>query len=425
MHHKDNLQATYLALTCSTALLMAHSTTQASGFAIPELNIPGLATSNALVANPETLGAIAYNPAAMSFHEGSSATFGTILVLPDLTVDTGSGGVDSEGNDLLALPVISSHDTLNEEWSLGIAVNAPFGLETEWEVDTYNHQYPIGSFIPTKTKLEIIAFSPSVAYKLNDQASLAIGVDYYWMKRVIFNSVLNDGNAYPGFNLKGDGRGVGFNLGGMLVVDRWSFGANYHSSSKIKVDGKLDDDAGVLPSTLSDDATASLEVPWRFQIGARYKATEKLGVEFDYTRTGWNTFDSLEVKDEEYSSTIFTSINNFENATAYRLGATYDFTQATQLRIGYSYDETPQQAEYFSPRVPDADRQLFSLGVGHTIDDGWTFDVAYMYVQFDERTIDSDRTAVLGEEMNGSTAVNGTYDSNVHLFGLSVTKTFM
>ncbi|MCG7940076.1 MAG: OmpP1/FadL family transporter [Candidatus Thiodiazotropha lotti] len=425
MHHKNKFQATTLAVACSSALLMASSGVQASGFAIPELSIAGTATSNALVANHEILGAIPYNPAAMSFHEGSSVSLGTNLVLPDLSVDTGSGTVDSEGNELVAVPAISAHDTLNEEWSLGISVNAPFGLETDWETDTYSDQYPLGSFMPTQTKLEIVAFSPSASYKLNDQAALAIGVDYYWMREVLFNSVLNDGGTYPGFNLEGDGQGVGFNLGGLLVVDSWSFGLNYHSSSKIKAEGTLDDDVGVLPSTLSDEVTATLELPWRLQVGARYEATEKLAIEFDYTRTGWNKFDTLEVKNEQFGSNIFTSVNDFDNASAYRLGVTYDFSKATQLRIGYTYDETPQKEDYFSPRVPDADRQLYSLGVGHTIDDGWTFDVAYMYVDFDKRTINSDKAAVVGEELNGTTAVNGTYDSSVHLFGLGVTKTFM
>lgn len=425
MHHKLKFKATKLGLACSSALLMANSTVQASGFAVPELSIAGLATSNALVANSEVLGAIAYNPAAISFHEGSSVSLGTLLIQPDLTADTGSGTVDSDGNDLVAAPAITAHSTLNEEWGIGIAINAPFGLESEWDTETFSDQYPMGSFIPTKTLLEIAAFSPSASYKLSDQASLAVGIDYYWMKTVEFNSVLNDGSNYPGFNLEGDGSSVGFNLGGMLVLDSWSFGASYHSSSKIKVEGTLDDQAGVIPASVGDDVTATLELPWRLQVGARYEATEKLGIEFDYTRTGWNKFDTLDVKSDKYGSTIFTSVNNFENASAYRLGVTYDFTQATQLRIGYTYDETPQKDEYFSPRVPDADRQLFSLGVGHTISDGWTFDVGYMYVQFDERTIESDQAAVAGQELNGTTAVNGTYDSSVHLFGLGVTKTFM
>ncbi|MET0066386.1 MAG: outer membrane protein transport protein [Candidatus Thiodiazotropha sp.] len=424
MHPKSLSHAICLAISCGSALFISTSA-HASGFAVPEMNVTGLATSNAMVANPNSLGAISYNPAAMAFHEGSHVTLGTILIQPDMAVDTGAGSTDSDANDLVAAPAISAHSQVNDDWSLGIAINAPFGLETEWDTDLYSGQYPAGTFMPTNTKLEIAAFSPSAAYQFNDQASVSFGVDYYWMKKVEFNSALNDGNAYPGFNLKGDGRSVGFNLGGLVVLDKWSFGASYHSSSKIKAKGTLDDEAGVLPGNLSDNVTATLELPWRLQIGARYQAMEKLGVEFDFTRTGWNTFDELVVKNEEYGSTIFTSQNYFENSNAYRLGMTYDFTTATQLRIGYTYDETPQQDENFSPRIPDADRQLYSLGVGHTFAQDWTVDVGYMYVKFDDRTIDSDTPAVAGQELNGTTAVNGTYESSVHLFGLSLTKTFM
>jgi long-chain fatty acid transport protein len=424
MHPKSSLShAVYLAIACGSTILV-NSSAQASGFAIPEMNITGLGTSNALVANPDSLGAISYNPAAMSFHEGGHINLGTLLIQPDLAVDTGSGTTDSDANDLVVAPAISAHDQLNEDWALGIAINAPFGLETKWNTEVYGNQYPVGSFMPTTTKLEIAAFSPSLAYKVNDQASLAFGVDYYWMKKVEFNSAMNDGGNYPGFNLEGDGRSVGLNLGAMLVLDKWSFGASFHSVSKIKAKGTLDDEVGVLPSNSSDRVTATLELPWRFQIGARYQVMEKLGVEFDFTRTGWRTFDELVVKNEEYGSTIFTSKNYFENANAYRLGITYDFTPATQLRIGYSLDETPQTDEYFSPRIPDADRQLFSLGIGHSFADGWSVEVGYMYTQFDDRTIDSDKQAVASEELNGTTAVNGSYESSVQLFGMGITKTF-
>ncbi|MCU7905125.1 MAG: OmpP1/FadL family transporter [Candidatus Thiodiazotropha sp. (ex Epidulcina cf. delphinae)] len=420
-----HFRSSCLALLCGSTLVALNQSARASGFAVPELSIAGLATSNAMVANPDSLGAIAYNPAAMSFHEGSSAAAGVILVDPGLRVDTGSGNIDSDGNDVVAIPVLSAHDQLSEVWALGISVNAPFGLETDWALETFDGQYPAGSFIPTKTKLEVVAFSPSAAFKLNRQASLSFGVDYYWMREVIFNSKLNNQSTYPDFNLEGDGRSVGFNLGALLVVDNWSFGGSYHSSSKIKAEGTLNDEAGVLPANLSNNVTATLELPWRLQIGVRNQTTDKLAVEFDYTRTGWNTFDTLEVKNEEFGSTIFTSVNAFENANAYRLGATYDYSDTTQLRVGYTYDETPQRDEYFSPRVPDADRQLFSLGIGYMLNNGWTIDAGYMYVKFDERTIDSPTPAVAGQELNGTAAVNGSYDSSVQLLGFGVTKRFM
>ncbi|MBV2096824.1 MAG: porin, partial [Candidatus Thiodiazotropha sp. (ex Codakia orbicularis)] len=285
--------------------------------------------------------------------------------------------------------------------------------------------------IPTQSKLEIIAFSPSVAYKINDKASLSGGVDYYWMREVIFNGDINAGmpGSNPAADLEGDGRGVGFNLGFMVDQGDWSFGASYHSEANIPVEGRVDLPAGALPSFFSNRVDAELTVPWRLQVGVRNQTTQKLAIEFDVTRTGWSSFDKLVVDHDQYDVNIVTSNNQWDDANAYRIGISYDFTQATQLRIGYTFDETPQDDDFYSPRIPDADRQLFSLGVGHTLTNGWTVDVGYMYVKFDDRTLDIDPTFVHAApdaaETNGTSAVNGDYESSVHLFGIGVKKSFM
>jgi long-chain fatty acid transport protein len=425
MQDNRTLSRSLLSLACGATLITAHSTAQASGFGIPELNITGLALSNALVANPDLQAAIAYNPAAMAFHEGNSAALGIVLIKPDLTVDTGSGSVDSQANDRVDIPSVTVHATLSESWAIGIAVNAPFGLETDWLAGTFDSQYPPAGNIPTNSKLEIVAISPSLSYKINNNLSLAGGVDIYDMRSVIFNSDVNAGTpgANPSVNLKGEGRGAGINLGLMVKQGNWSFGGSYHSEARIPVEGIIEAPSG------SADVNSELKLPSRLQLGIRHQTTEKLGIEFDFTRTGWSSFDQLAVDENRYGTTLVTSTNNWEDANAYRLGATYDISQATQLRAGYTFDETPQEDTFFSPRVPDADRQLFSFGIGHTLNNGWTIDAAYMYVKFDDRTLNIDpsfaHSAPHTGETNGTSAVNGTYKSSVHLLGLGFTKTFM
>ncbi len=430
-HFTKSLQLTQLALACGAAMLTLNHTTQASGFAVPELNTTGLALSNAMVANPDSLSAIAYNPATMAFHDGSTVELGGILVKPELSVDTGSGSVDSDGNDAVMIPNLSAFAKLNETWALGITFNIPFGLETDWPAGTFDSQYPPGATIPTKSKLEVLAFSPNLAYRISDSTSFSAGVDYYWAREIIFNGDINAGmpGSNPKADLEGDGRGVGFNLG--IIVDQgaWSFGGSYHSKADIPVDGTVELPAGALPSFISNKINSELTLPWRLQLGVRNQATEKLAIEFDITRTGWSSFDQLVVDQNQYGINIITSNNQWEDVNAYRVGISYDFTQATQLRIGYTYDETPQEDKFFSPRIPGADRQLFSMGVGHTLNNGWTIDAGYMYVMFDDRTVDIDPAFVHAapntSETNGTSAVNGKYESSVHLFGIGIKKSFM
>jgi long-chain fatty acid transport protein len=429
MHDNKTLTRSLLTLACGAALTTVNTTVLASGFAVPELNVAGIALSNALVANPKDQAAIAYNPAAMSFHEGSSVSLGAMLVQPDLSVDTGSGSIDSKADDVVAIPSISAHITLSETWALGVAVNAPFGLETEWAPGTFDSQYPGGSTIPTQSKLEIVAISPSFAYKVNDDVSLAAGIDVYDMREVIFNGDINAGSpgSNPSADLKGDGHGVGFNLGLMVRQGDWTFGGSYHSEANIAIEGEVSLPAGALPSFLSNDVNADLKLPSRLQLGVRNQTTEKLAVEFDFTRTGWSSFDKLVVDQDQIGTNIVTSYNNWDNANAYRLGVTYDISAETQLRAGYTFDETGQSDDFFSPRIPDADRQLFSFGLGHTFSNGWTLDASYMYVKFDDRSINQTtaHTGALAGETNGTPAVNGDYESSVSLLGLGLTKKFM
>jgi long-chain fatty acid transport protein len=425
MHDIKTYSRSLLSLACGTTLIAVHSTIQASGFAIPEMNIAGMALSNALVANPDAQAAIAYNPAAMSFHDGNSAAFGVIPISPDLSVDTGSGSVDSEANDTVAIPTVTAHATLSETWALGMSVNAPFGLETDWPAGTFDSQYALGAYIPTRSKLQIVAISPSLSYKINDNTSFAGGVDLYDLREVIFNSVVNAGTpgSNPTVNLNGEGRGVGLNLGLLVRLGSWSFGGSYHSEARIPIEGTIE-----APS-LSTTVEAEFKVPARLQLGVRHQTTEKLGIEFDFTRTGWSSFDQLVVDETSYGENLITSTNNWDDVNTYRLSATYDISQATQLRVGYTFDETPQDDTFFSPRIPDSDRQLFSLGIGHTLNNGWTIDAAYMYVTFDDRTMNIDsgfsHSAPYSGETNGTSAVNGSYESSVHLLGLGVVMRFM
>ena len=429
MHHNKTFTRSLLTLACGAALTAVNPAAQASGFAVPELNVAGIALSNALVANPDSLAAIPYNPAAMAFHEGKSISLGAMLVKPDLSVDTGSGTVDSEANEVVGIPSVVAHMTLTETWALGVAVNAPFGLETEWEPGTFDSQYPLGSTIPTQSKLEIVAISPSFAYKVNDDVSLSGGIDIYDMREVIFNGDINAGapGSNPAADLNGDGRGVGFNLGLMVRQGNWTFGGSYHSEANIEIEGEVDLPAGALPAFADNKVNADLRLPYRLQLGVRNQTTDKLAIEFDFTRTGWSSFDTLEVNHDTFGFNIVTSVNDWDDTNAYRLGVTYDISPETQLRAGYTFDETGQKDDFFSPRVPDSDRQLFSFGLGHTFANGWTLDASYMYVKFDDRKVNQTalHTGDLAGETNGTPAVNGDYESSVSLLGFGVTKKFM
>ena len=431
------------AMVCGTlagglGLLLDIPPGMASGFSVPELSALGTGTANAVVANPEETGAFPYNPSAMGFHDTSSIALGTVLINPEFDVTTDSGNHHSQGSDWFVVPIVQLALKLQDKWRLGIGVSAPFGLETRWAFGTFPKlsgtfelptqlpppfpavvTLPTGNQ-PTDSKLEAVTFTPTLAYKVNEDLSLALGLDYYKAREAILNSQIT--------RLEGDGDALGWNASLLYRHDAWSLGASFHSAVTLDIDGWYEPlapavvDLGVLKA--GQRASLDLDLPWRLQLGIRYAFNDALAVEFDWTRIGWSEFDRLDV----FGSTdglIASDVNKWNDANAYRFGLTYEVRPTTQLRFGYSYDETGQNDTHFSARVPDNDRHLFAIGVGEDLGQGWALEAAYMYVTVEERRI---RSTIpyrqLGDEVNGSDALDGDYSSSVNLLALEVRKTF-
>ncbi|OOZ37221.1 OmpP1/FadL family transporter [Solemya velesiana gill symbiont] len=419
MSSTHNFALRTLAVACGLALAGLSQQAAASGFAVPEISITGLGTSNALVANPDELGAVPYNPAAMTNHP-TSISFGAMAVAPSLEVTTATTGThESQGSDIIGIPQFQGTYRYNDKVAFGLGVSAPFGLESIWDADAPTYTNPVfaglGPFHPTESKIETVDINPTLAFKLDENTSMAVGLDYYWIKTIVFNA--------PLVQIKGDGGGWGMNVGLLYEQDRWSFGFNYHSSSEVTVKGSANDIA-----TNSARAWGDLTIPWRLQTGVRYEATDKLALEFDITRTGWDSFNVLQINHSGglVAPSPIESNNHWEDANAYRIGATYDLNAKTQLRFGYTYDETGQPDLAFSPRVPDSDRHLFSIGVGHDYGNGWSVEGGYMYVKFEDRNFRGAATTpwIGASDFNGSNRFDGDYESSVHLVGIGLSKTF-
>ncbi|MFP4601397.1 MAG: OmpP1/FadL family transporter [Halochromatium sp.] len=435
MPRKRNRRWSHRVTACTLLGVCVSSNLSASGFAVPELSAMGIATANALVANPVDRGAVPYNPAALAFHDESWLSVGSLLIGPAFSVDTRTGSGDSAGADWLAAPMLQAAIRLDERWSAGLSVNTPFGLETRWKTGTFaplTASIPLpappagpggsvpASPQPTQSTLEILDVVPTLTYALSDTFAIAAGADIYWVKSAKLNSSITQ--------LEGDGLGLGFNLGALYAQGPFSAGVNVHSGATINVTGSY----SVLNPTLlvigalppSQTAELDLDLPWRLQLGARYALTPALAVEIDWTRNGWSSFERIRVTGDRDGAILLEDRNEWEDANAYRLGITYQPRERTQLRFGYSYDETPQGDAHFSARVPDHDRHLFGIGIGHHLGDGWQIEASYMYVRFEEREYRSETPYLGGAEINGSEAIDGDYEASAHLIGLAVSKSF-
>ena len=415
MYYKTHILQTITFLCCGVFTL----STTASGFRLPELSITGTALSSAVVANPDLTGALPYNPATMAFQKEGQVIAGVVFIQPDISVNPDLGTAsDSQGDDTHPAPNVFVTKHINNDWSWGVGINAPFGLETKWKDETFStFAGGADALEPEHSKIKMVNINPNVAYQLNANTSVAFGLDNYRVLDLIFNT--------QAIKISGDGQDYGWNIGLLHAQSNWSLGLSYRSSVKVTLSGTVD--ATGAGSTKSN-AEAEIEFPSLLQIGARYKIDNKLAIEFDIEKTGWSSFDTIEI---DHSSpglpNPINGDNNWKNAIAYRLGGTYELSPTNQLLFGYALDETPGDDNFFSARVPGNDRQTLSLGLAHKRAD-WTIELAYMYVQADDRKINSSTSFLAGlpgnTDPNGTDAFNGNYKLTAHLFGLGVSTQF-
>ena len=409
MHHlhRFNKKILATAFACCVPVSLAH----ANGFRVPEVSVAGTATANALVANADELGAIPYNPAAISFHEGNNVMLGVNNVNYEHTV-TPDGGTRTEGTGETSFLIPNFLVSTLGDNGVGFAllVNSPFGLETKYPDETFpGFAGALDPLEPETSRIKMLNINPNVSYKIDKNSSVAFGLDFYDLIDLTFNT--------QAIKVNGSGNGIGYNFAYLTKIDKFNIGVSYRSSVTTEITGQFDA-RGVGSSVIG--AEAKLKFPSMLQIGVQYNPTTNLGIEFDVEHTGWSSFDTITVTDST-GNVLTSSTNNWENTIAYRLGLSYKITSDTKILFGYAYDKTPQGDDFFSARVPDADRQLFSIGASHVFS-SWKLEYSYMYVDVDNRVFNSS-TGFAGEP-NGTTLYNGKYESDVSLIGISLSKAF-
>lgn len=403
-------------LSASILLALGMSNANASGFNVPEISIGGLGTSNAVAANPKMLGAVPYNPSLAAFHGGTTLSGGLLLVHPEAEVTTAAPNTPTntnfQGKDNVFIPNLSLTHQFNNQLTAAFSISVPFALSTSYPAGTFTLLGAANS--PTKSQVEVIDFTPSLAYRIDNNTSVAIGLDYYLARKVAF-----DTGALAN---KGDGDGWGWNVSASHVAGPWSFGASYHSHAKADISGSSTLIA--LGATFGGTKT-TLDMPWRAQIGVRYEVNPELALEADITRTGWSSFDVLRI----YNTVGFgvpnpiSSHNHWDDTNAYRLGGTYQLSSDTELRFGYTYDATGMPDAFYSARIADSDRHLFSIGLEKQLGDGLAIEAGYMLVKFKDHAQRAAGFTVAGDP-NGSLLYNGDYSTTVHLFGVGLSKRF-
>jgi long-chain fatty acid transport protein len=408
-----------ICLSVSAALASWSASGVAGGFGIGTQS--GSGTGNAFAggaAVAEDASVVWSNPAGMTaLPTGYQITGALHIVKPSfkfsntgstgafLAPGTGEGG---DGGDWAYIPNGFFAMSITPALRIGVALNAPFGLTTNFDAGWR------GQLVALKSAIKTVNIQPSIAYQVSNAFSVGAGVSVQKIDAKLTNSAGPFGVA----TLTADDIGFGFNLGAVFQPSPATrVGLHYRSAIKYDLEGNINFDNATTNARNGVGAAASLKVPDSASFSILQKLGSQLEIMGDVTWTGWDKLQELKVV-RTTSSAAPLALNNplggvagstftilpfeWDNTWRFGLGANYRLNSQTKLRFGVAYDKTPTNDTHRSPRLPDQDRTWVALGVQYKPTKQGTLEVGYAHEFVKDATVNNTSALAPNSRLVGS-----------------------
>lgn len=337
---------------------------------------------------------------------------------------TGDNGGDPGMNTFV--PGLYYSYQFNEQWTLGAAINAPFGLKTEWDTDTW-----VGRYQSVSIGIETINYNPTVSYRINDTWSVGGGVSVQRAEAnfknaidfgaVCFSLLMNPttcaGLGIPApqsadgtIDLDGHDWGVGFNLGLMYRSRDTTIGVTYRSAIDYTLEGTADftvPASAAAFATLVDpaftDTTASVDLtlPEVVAIGLSHQFNPDWAMMVDLTWTRWSRINEYRIQFSNPAQPDLVIPRNWEDTLRIALGADYRVNGKWRIQGGVAYAPSAIPDEYYDPTIPTTDAYWINLGTNYQASSSFNMSIGLAHIIFqDSRTIDY--TGSYGDTVRGT-----------------------
>ncbi len=425
-------------LVLVVVLLRSVSNGNAAGFALIEQSASGIGNAFAgAAATAEDASTIFFNPAGMTYLPDNQLVLAGHAIRSDIEFNnyashtsplTGGkallGGNGGDAGDWAYIPNVYFSKAVHPKIKLGIGLNVPFGLKTN-----YDNGW-IGRYQALKSDLKTININPSIAYKVNDWLSLGLGFSAMWMQAELTNSVdfgtllgasqKRDGQA----ELKGENWSWGWNLGAIFQVTQATrVGLSYRSQIHQNLEGNVTF-TGVprplLPLFSTGPITAQIATPDNVSASIFHQMNEDWDVMADLTWTHWSTFKDL-TPIRTSGLVLSNTPEHWNDAFRVSIGASYHLNETVKFRSGFAYDESPAPNEYRTPRIPDGDRYWLSIGANYKLSKETSFDFGYTHIFVNSSSIYK-TTDVSVPSLRDT--VSGSYSNSIDILSVQYTQSF-
>lgn len=336
------------------------------------------------------------------------------------------------------------------KWALGFGVTAPFGLETNYPIDSQ------ARFLATDSAIQVINLGPSIAYQLTQALSLGAGVDSQYMSATFDQMIpsLSGGGSDGSFTNEGDSWGVGWHAGALYQFSpETRVGLAYHSQVNHEIKGLAIAKVNLVFPAITGFPPVNIDTSGNFTADTTLPAYADLGVFHDFNDqwaamadleyTHWSTIQTIVAN---YQGTVGDAIPSatlpFDFRDTYRaaVGVNYKPAPKWTLRTGVAFDESPvKNDETRTFRLPDSNRFWVAFGGQYIITKEFKVDVGYAHLFVQNSSINNNfainssqqTVPIVPELVSATTSLNflenatGTFNSSVNEVGAQLTWTIL
>jgi len=393
--------------TCIMMLFLLFQARSAlgGGYLDPYIGAASLGMGNSVTAKSDDLSAIYFNPAGLTQLKGTHILLNPVHFRPesDYTRDPGTTPVRFDRPSWAGFAGFST-DLNRSDLVIATGLYAPYGLALDWP-DDGPQRYSV-----TNADLKTIFFTPSVAYQVSDRFSVGAGFSFIFADAEIqkATSLFMSDPTNPHFmdpaydidvTIDGDDFDVGADFGLRYKLrDDLTWGFLYISEVNLDLEGNF---SAIIPPTLvdqppfdgadrlTDAGRVDLTLPHQLRTGIYWRGIDRLGLEFDFNWLNWSSHEAIIFDfDNTTDLTRDDSIlrRDWSNSVIVQIGAEYQVKSDLMIRGGYVFDQTPVPDKTLDPVLPQADKNIFTVGTGYLIK-AISFDISYAYLINEDRSI--------------------------------------
>ncbi|MES2218890.1 MAG: outer membrane protein transport protein [Pseudomonadota bacterium] len=309
---------------------------------------------------------------------GSTQFQGTTTAPPPPTPLSETGKASSRFSGFI--PATYFAFPINNQFTVGISLNAPFGLGTNYPKNG------VQRYQATRTQVVVADLSPSIGFQVTREFSVGLGVDINRLAYTLNNMVRS---PFGGADWESQNHLRGYALGwhgGLLyqVLPKTRLGLSFNSMVAFHTTGD-----SILFSAFGEARTANQKtyarLPARTQFSIHQDINDRWAVMGTVFYTNWATFHQLTQQRVVVSPTGATAIItipfNFHNTFDYVLGLNFKATDKVTLKTGIEFMNAPSANHNRGVADPVAQATVFGVGAHyqHNKTSGYDFGIAHSF----------------------------------------------